>query len=82
MRRFLAFANRNRASGSGLPAILAQLNRAVEEADDGDSETAELFVSCVAGVIRQGAFPAVWSARSGWSDVMSDCRTPDPDGRR
>ncbi|KAL1949965.1 hypothetical protein VTO73DRAFT_8846 [Trametes versicolor] len=53
MQRFLAFANRNRASGSGLPAILAQLNRAVEEADDGDSETAELFVSCVAGVIRQ-----------------------------
>ncbi|OJT03576.1 hypothetical protein TRAPUB_5752 [Trametes pubescens] len=53
MRRFLAFANRNRASGSSLPAILAQLNRAVEEADDGDSETAKLFVSCVAGVIRQ-----------------------------
>lgn len=58
MRRFLAFANRGRASGSGLPAILAQLNRAVEDADDSDAETADLFVSCVAGVIRQGMSPA------------------------
>lgn len=61
MRRFLAFANRGRASGSGLPAILAQLNRAVEDADDSDAETADLFVSCVAGVIRQGTSLAACS---------------------
>ncbi|KAH9846452.1 hypothetical protein C2E23DRAFT_852702 [Lenzites betulinus] len=53
MRRFLAFANRGRASGSGLPAVLAQLNRVVDDADEGDAETAELFVSGVAGIIRQ-----------------------------
>ncbi|KAI0636273.1 hypothetical protein C8Q77DRAFT_1051886 [Trametes polyzona] len=53
MLRFLAFANRGRASGSGLPAILAHLNRAVEDADDTDAATAESFVSGVAGVIRQ-----------------------------
>ncbi|KAI0833877.1 hypothetical protein BC628DRAFT_1427778 [Trametes gibbosa] len=53
MRRFLAFANRGRASGSTLPAVLAQLNRVVEDADEADAETAKLFVSGVAGIIRQ-----------------------------
>ncbi|OSC97851.1 hypothetical protein PYCCODRAFT_1461671, partial [Trametes coccinea BRFM310] len=53
MRRFLAFANRGRASGSGLPALLAHLNNTVEAADDADTDVAELFVSGVAGVLRE-----------------------------
>ncbi|KAI0761559.1 hypothetical protein BD413DRAFT_485741 [Trametes elegans] len=52
MRRILAFANRSRASGSGLPASLATLNRVVETADSSDQETAERFMSGVAGVLR------------------------------
>ncbi|KAI9069754.1 hypothetical protein FKP32DRAFT_41684 [Trametes sanguinea] len=53
MRRFLAFANRGRASGSGLPALLAHLSNTVEAADDADTEVAELFISGVAGVLRE-----------------------------
>ncbi|KAI0648615.1 hypothetical protein C8Q79DRAFT_1007206 [Trametes meyenii] len=53
MQRFLAFANRGRASGSSLPAALAQLARAVDTADDVDEDSAKHFISGVAGVIRE-----------------------------
>ncbi|KAI0350425.1 hypothetical protein OH77DRAFT_1573055 [Trametes cingulata] len=53
IQRFLAFANRSRASGSGLPAALAALSRTVDAADENDEETAQLFVSGVAGVVRE-----------------------------
>ncbi|CDO75072.1 hypothetical protein BN946_scf184703.g2 [Trametes cinnabarina] len=56
MRRFLAFANRDRASGSSLPALLAHLNSAVEAADDADTEVTDLLVSGIAGALREGEF--------------------------
>lgn len=54
MARFLAFANRSRASGSGLPAALAHLGRAVNSADDEDKETVSMFAVAVASVIKEG----------------------------
>ena len=54
MARFLAFANRGRASGSGLPAALAQLGRTVNSADDEDKETVSMFAAAVACVIKEG----------------------------
>ncbi|KAJ8475212.1 hypothetical protein ONZ51_g6688 [Trametes cubensis] len=53
MARFLAFANRSRASGSGLPAALAHLGRAVNSADDEDKETVSMFAVAVASVIKE-----------------------------
>ncbi|KAH9895297.1 hypothetical protein C8Q73DRAFT_790457 [Cubamyces lactineus] len=53
MARFLAFANRGRASGSGLPAALAQLGRTVNSADDEDKETVSMFAAAVACVIKE-----------------------------
>ncbi|KAI0365540.1 hypothetical protein BV20DRAFT_1124923 [Pilatotrama ljubarskyi] len=53
IQRFLAFANRSRASGSGLPAALAVLSHTVNTAEDDDEETAQLFVTGVAGVVRE-----------------------------
>ncbi|KAI0327067.1 hypothetical protein GY45DRAFT_1168496 [Cubamyces sp. BRFM 1775] len=53
MSRFLAFANRGRASGSGLPAALAHLGRTVESADDEDKETVTLFAAAVACVLKE-----------------------------
>ncbi|KAI0648631.1 hypothetical protein C8Q79DRAFT_1007220 [Trametes meyenii] len=53
MQRFLAFANRGRASGSSLPTALAQLVRAVDTIHDVDEDSAKHSISGVAGVIRE-----------------------------